>query len=86
MPASASSRGATLPLNALQTGSTYASQVAGITENDSSMTYKTSQVTSSGDLAMVAGQGIKLSGTQVVISMENKRENYLRYMWEIFGK
>ncbi|MQA18808.1 hemagglutinin repeat-containing protein [Rugamonas rivuli] len=53
--------------NALQTGSTYASQVAAYTEKDSSTTYKTGQVASSGDLTMVAGQDIKLSGTQVAI-------------------
>jgi len=53
--------------NALQTGSTYASQVSGFTEKDSSTTYKVGQVASSGDLKMVAGQDIKLSGTQVAI-------------------
>ncbi|MCU6498322.1 hemagglutinin repeat-containing protein [Rugamonas sp. A1-17] len=53
--------------NALQTGSTYASQVAGFTEKDSTTTYKTGQVASSGDLKLVAGQDIKLSGTQVAI-------------------
>ncbi|MBV6323877.1 hemagglutinin repeat-containing protein [Duganella sp. HSC-15S17] len=53
--------------NALQTGSTYASQVAGFTEKDSSTGYKTGQVASSGDLKLVAGQDIKLSGTQVAI-------------------
>ncbi|MYN20904.1 hypothetical protein GTP81_29635, partial [Rugamonas sp. FT107W] len=53
--------------NALQTGSTYSSQVAGYTEKDSSTTYKTGQVASSGDLKLTAGQDIKLSGTQVAI-------------------
>ena len=53
--------------NALQTGSTYASQVTGFTEKDSSTTYKVGKVASSGDLKMVAGQDIKLSGTQVAI-------------------
>ncbi|GJI97217.1 hypothetical protein RugamoR57_39350 [Duganella caerulea] len=53
--------------NALQTGSTYASQVAGYTEKDSSATCKTGQVATSGDLKLVAGQDIKLSGTQVAI-------------------
>ncbi|MYM87485.1 hypothetical protein GTP91_09865, partial [Rugamonas sp. FT82W] len=53
--------------NALQTGSTYASQVSGFTEKDSSIIYKTGQVASSGDLKLVAGQDIKLSGTQVAI-------------------
>nr|WP_308937213.1 hemagglutinin repeat-containing protein [Duganella vulcania] len=53
--------------NALQTGSTYSSQVVGYTEKDSSTTYKTGQVASSGDLKLTAGQDIKLSGTQVAI-------------------
>nr|WP_255575860.1 hemagglutinin repeat-containing protein [Duganella violaceicalia] len=53
--------------NALQTGSAYASQVAGFTEKDSATTYKTGQVASGGDLKLVAGQDIKLSGTQVAI-------------------
>ncbi|MQA41712.1 hemagglutinin repeat-containing protein [Rugamonas aquatica] len=56
-----------ISFNALQTGSTYASQVSGFTEKDSSTTYKVGQVASSGDLKMVAGQDIKLSGTQVAI-------------------
>ncbi|NVM78453.1 filamentous hemagglutinin [Duganella sp. SG902] len=50
---------------ALQTGSNYASQLAGTTEKDSSTTYKVGQITTGGDLSLAAGQDLKLSGTQV---------------------
>jgi filamentous hemagglutinin len=57
--------GRDISFNALQTGSNYASQLAGTTEKDSSTTYKVGQITTSSDLSLAAGQDLKLSGTQV---------------------
>lgn len=57
--------GRDISFNALQTGSAYQSQLAGTTENDSSTAYKVGQVSVGDNLLLVAGQDLKLSGTQV---------------------
>ena len=59
--------GRDISFNAVQTGSTYASQVSGYTEKDSSTSYKVGQISTSGDLHLGAAQDLKLSGTQVSV-------------------
>lgn len=54
-------------LNTLQTGSTYTSQVAGYTENDSAVTHQLSQLNTAGNLVVSAVRDISVSGAQAVV-------------------
>ncbi|USX11997.1 hemagglutinin repeat-containing protein [Oxalobacteraceae bacterium OTU3CAMAD1] len=57
--------GRDIAFNAIQTGSAYVADVNGNRQNDSSITNKVGQISTTGDLSLKAGQDIKLSGTQV---------------------
>jgi filamentous hemagglutinin len=51
----------------IRTGSTYQSQIGGITENDSSITHQLSKISTAGNLKIAATGDLNLTGTQVSI-------------------
>ncbi len=61
------SAGGNIDFSTIQTGSTYQSQIAGVTEKDSSITHQLSQIGTGGDLTIAATGNLNLTGTQVSI-------------------
>jgi filamentous hemagglutinin len=51
----------------VKTGSTYDSLISGYTESNSSVVHQLSQISTSGDLTVIAGTNLNLTGTQVSI-------------------
>jgi filamentous hemagglutinin len=61
------SAGRDVSFNTVQTGSTYKSQISGVTQDDSAINHQLSQLSTGGDLTVKAGGNLNLTGTQVSI-------------------